>query len=72
MASIELMAITGYISGIKGISMAMFCSRVFTCSHDIDVSLYCLSYEVASGSEITPCNKINKPLVDYIFSGMTL
>ena len=28
-----------------------------------------LSYDVASGSEITPCNKINKPLVVYRFSG---
>ena len=30
---------------------------------------YCLSYDVASGSEITPCNKICKPLVVYRFSG---
>ena len=29
----------------------------------------CLSYGVASGSEITPCNKIDKPLVVYRFSG---
>ena len=28
-----------------------------------------LSYDVASGSEITPCNKICKPLVVYRFSG---
>ena len=28
-----------------------------------------LSYDVASGSEITPCNKIYKPLVVYRFSG---
>ena len=28
-----------------------------------------LSYDVASGSEITPCNKIDKPLVVYIFTG---
>ena len=26
-----------------------------------------LSYDVASGSEITPCNKIVKPLVVYRF-----
>ena len=26
-----------------------------------------LSYDVASGSEITPCNKIDKPLVAYRF-----
>ena len=28
-----------------------------------------LSYDVASASEITPCNKIDKPLVNYRFSG---
>ena len=28
-----------------------------------------LSYGVASGSEITPCIKIDKPLVVYRFSG---
>ena len=28
-----------------------------------------LSYDVASGSEITPCNKIDKVLVVYRFSG---
>ena len=28
-----------------------------------------LSYDVASGSEITPCNKIDKPLVVYRFTG---
>ena len=30
---------------------------------------YILSYDVASGSEITPCNKIDKPLVVYRFTG---
>ena len=28
-----------------------------------------LSYDIASGSEITPCNKINKQLVFYTFTG---
>ena len=28
-----------------------------------------LSYDVASGCEITPCNKICKPLVVYRFTG---
>ena len=28
-----------------------------------------LSYEVASWSEVKPCNKIDKPLVVYRFSG---
>ena len=31
-----------------------------------------LLYDVASGSEITPCNKICKPLVVYRFSGNVL
>ena len=28
-----------------------------------------LSHDVESGSEITPCNKIDKPLVVYRFTG---
>ena len=28
-----------------------------------------LSYDVASGSEITPCIKVDKPLVVYRFPG---
>ena len=28
-----------------------------------------LSYDVAPGNEITPCNKIDKPLVVYRLSG---
>ena len=28
-----------------------------------------LSYDIASWSEITPCNKIDKPLVVYRFTG---
>ena len=35
---------------------------------EVDINLF-LSYDVASGSEITPCNKICKPLVVYRFSG---
>ena len=31
-----------------------------------------LSQDIASGSEITPCNKINKPLVGYRFSGKVM
>ena len=34
-----------------------------------DVIYYILSHDVASGSEITPSNKIDKPLVVYRFSG---
>ena len=32
----------------------------------------CLSYDVASVSEITPCNKIDKPLVVYRLSGTVM
>ena len=31
-----------------------------------------LSYDVASECEITPCNKIDKPLVVYRFSGIVM
>ena len=31
-----------------------------------------LSYDVASESEITPCNKIDKPLVVYRFTGKVM
>ena len=34
-----------------------------------DFYINILSYDVASGSEITPCNKIDKPLVVYRFYG---
>ena len=37
----------------------------FCCFQTINI----LSYDIASGSEITPCNKIDKPLVVYRFSG---
>ena len=32
-------------------------------------SVFIINYDVASGSEITPCNKIDKLLVVYIFTG---
>ena len=35
----------------------------------VKLNKYFLSYDVASGSEITPCNKIDKPLVVYRFAG---
>ena len=41
-----------------------FIQSIFSC-----ISLLCLSYDIASVSEITPCNKICKPLVIYRFSG---
>ena len=31
--------------------------------------MFQLSYDVASGNEIKPCNKIDKPQVVYIFLG---
>ena len=38
--------------------------------HWIQLMTFCfLSYDVASGSEITPCNKTDKPLVVYRFTG---
>ena len=40
------------------------------CIYDFVQVIYMnLSYDVASGSEITPCNKICKPLVVYRFTG---
>ena len=39
-------------------------------SHQNDTSNSAYNnYDVASGSEITPCNKIDKPLEVYRFSG---
>ena len=35
----------------------------------LQIALKRLSYDVASESESTPCNKIDKPLVVYIFTG---
>ena len=40
--------------------------RFFSTSTYEDINL---SYDVASGSEITPCNKICKPLVVYRLTG---
>ena len=41
----------------------------YTASKVCVVGFTYLSYDVASRSEITPCNKIDKPLVDYRFTG---
>ena len=38
-------------------------------SHVMALVILYLSYAVASGSEITPCNKICKPLVVYRLTG---
>ena len=35
----------------------------------LTIKYHILSYDVDSGSEITPCNKIDKPLVVYRFTG---
>ena len=35
------------------------------------IQYYNLSHDVASGSDITQCNKIDKPLVVYRFSNVT-
>ena len=42
--------------------------RSVTSAREVIMQLL-LSYDVASGSEITPCNKIDKPLVVYRFTG---
>ena len=42
-------------------------SKIFTVKSAVMKSY--LSYDVASGSEITPCNNIDKPLVVYRFTG---
>ena len=44
-----------------------FC--LHTLSYLEDCVMFILSYDVATGSEITPCNKIYKPLVVNQFSG---
>ena len=49
-------------------------NKMFIGSDSMSINPYCagyfyLSYDVASGSEITPCNKIDKPLVVYRFTG---
>ena len=45
--------------------------KMDTAVHNIS-SHATLSHDVASGSDITPCNKINKPLVVYRFGNVTL
>ena len=46
------------------------CINVVYIDSLIRVMFYaCLSHDVASGSEITPWNKIDKPLVVYRFTG---
>ena len=41
----------------------------FICYSDSVPNRIFLLYYVTSGSEITPCNKIDKPLVVYLYSG---
>ena len=36
------------------------------------VELFILSHDVTFGSDIKPCNKIDKPLVVYRFSGSVM
>ena len=36
---------------------------------NVGMNICDLSYDVASGSQITPCNKIDKPLMVYRFTG---
>ena len=43
--------------------------HLVTCNDKPNHSINFLSYDVASEGEITPCNKIDKPLVVYRFTG---
>ena len=47
----------------------LFQARLYLQNWTYSIYKYELSYDVASGSEITPCNKIDKPLVVYRFTG---
>ena len=38
-------------------------------THVVFLKEFFLSYDVAAESEITPCNKIDKPLVGYRYMG---
>ena len=49
-------------------SLPLFWTTFIWASH-VCFLISCLSYDVASGSEITSCNEIDKPLVVYRFSG---
>ena len=44
-------------------------SRLFCKNYCRKSFLNILSHDVAAGSEITPCNKIDKPQVVYRFTG---
>ena len=43
------------------------CGINWSYAPNVLICYYTLSYDIASGSEILPCNKINKPLVAYRF-----
>ena len=53
-------------------SILVFSGRYHIISNASLVKNCILSYDVASGSEITPCNKMDKPLVVYRFSGKVM
>ena len=46
-----------------------FATRITDTCQGLAILNLVLSYDVVSGSKITPCNKICKPLVVYRFSG---
>ena len=48
--------------------LSFMCTCMGSVFVDLGSCISYLSYDVASGSEITPCNKICKPLVVYRFS----
>ena len=74
----------GHPISIEKYNLYFYCSEIqLFIFHGCEIQLFLnyalylinkfpLSYDVASGSEITPCNKIDKPLVVYRFTGNVL
>ena len=58
-----------YLAGIARNAAYHHCLHCLLRLNNLQGQKYNLSYDVASESEITPCNKIDKPLVVYRFTG---
>ena len=56
------------LGGYYRLNQSINVLREFKYTQTETVNYSCLSYDFASGSEITPCNKICKPLVVYRIS----
>ena len=64
-----------YFEDLKEVSLIFFIIFIvlYCIVNNKIIVLYCIVlYSVASGSEITPCNKIDKPLVVYRFSAKVM